>query len=222
MIVCTVNALFDVANVSVISASQTAFVAAFALQIWWAIGSESKLTSRSASHSSVEVVHKVLRVVKVIPAGEADLAICITSLARIVAFKHRKHDEIIELVHDVGLVCIPVRLNDKTITWFVVNSILHIFKFDSDRSTILVTWSSNKNVGDCDCTRVSVDNTWSQVISFSSHSASSELLVDQRDLLGISHLDTTSSWERVHWCEVNLVHSYSVRYKWALLDRVNW
>lgn len=67
-----------------------------------------------------------MRVVSITPAGSALLLRANTALARITTLELGQHNEVVELVHNVSLLVIPVSLNDKAIARLVVERVAHL------------------------------------------------------------------------------------------------
>jgi hypothetical protein len=94
-----------------------------------------------ASCSATVVEHKEVGVVDTVPTSSTDVRSgWVAKLAGIIALKLGAKDEIVEFVHDVDLLRIPVSLNYETVTRFVIHGILYVFEGNIDLSTIVCIW----------------------------------------------------------------------------------
>ncbi len=103
-----------------------------ALLYWASITTVTKVTSGSACLCAIEVAHDVIRVIRTVPATSAMISLS-TCLTGIVTLQLGQQYEIVQFIHDVSLLIIPIRLDDKSITRFVIDSILDILDLDCDR-----------------------------------------------------------------------------------------
>jgi hypothetical protein len=67
-------------------------------------------------------------------------------LAGVIALKSWQHDEVIQLIHDKGLLIIPIGLNDETVTWPIVDGIPYLLKLNCDRAGVFCAGCINKDL----------------------------------------------------------------------------
>jgi len=209
VVICTINTLVLIVYFTVVAAGSTTFVTCLTSFVGCAVGCVAQFTSGSASYGTVQVGHQVLWIIKAGPTGDTLRTLkWVTGLAGVFAQELGSQDEIVELVHNVGLAFIPVSLNHKTITWSVINSILHIHQLNIDLSTE-EAGSARENVSDGNCLRVGVHITvLGENTIDGCYLADGLSSVDQSDLLGVGHLNTAGRWDCVVRRKLNMIISY--------------
>lgn len=128
MVVCTINTFDIIAYLTVISASFAGLIALFAnLVRIAAIASPAQVTRRHARLLVIGGIGlQILGIACTIPASQTKIALIIRDVAggtRVFTVEGGSQLEIVQFVHDVDLVFIPVSLNNETVRWLVVHRV---------------------------------------------------------------------------------------------------
>ena len=116
------------------------------------------------------------------------------------------------------MLLIPVRLNDESISRFVIDRILDICDLDCDRTRLSLT----KNVGDGQGSSIIVDQAiLAERTSACCYRTNRVVRIYQSKLCRIRHLNTTCCGQLIGWSECDGVVCYCRRHLRSLVQAVN-